>query len=231
MLRNLGIMKALLIEDEKDLRESILAYLNGNDWICEYAGSLSVAFQKIADFDYDCILLDLMLPDGDGLAALKELRKLGKTDGLIIISAKDSLDSKISGLQLGADDYLAKPFHLSELLARMQALVRRKQFQGNNLLRFNEIEIDVLAKTVIVNSHEAEFTKTEIDLLLYLIGNNGRVLSKSAIAEHLSGDRADMLDNHNFVYAHVKNLKRKLQDAGCTEYVKTVYGLGYKWQE
>ena len=223
-------MKALLVEDEQDLKESIVAYLQGNQWRCETAGTVSVALEKISDFEYDCILLDLMLPDGDGLKILDKLRSQGKMEGVIIISAKDSLDSKISGLEKGADDYLAKPFHLAELLARMQALVRRKQFQGNNLLHFNEIEIDVLSKTVRVNSIQADFTKTEIDLLLYLIGNNARVLSKAGIAEHLSGDRADLLDNHNFVYAHIKNLKRKLMDAGCPDYIKTVYGLGYKWE-
>lgn len=224
-------MKILLIEDEQELAESIIDYLQSNDVICEHAGDVAAAINKISSYDYDCILLDLMLPDGDGFKILTELKKLDKTDGIIITSAKDTLDTRLEGLKLGADDFLTKPFHLSELLARIQALVRRKQFNGKNIVRFNEIEVDVLSKTVKANNKIIDITKKEIDLLLYLIGNKDKVLSKAALAEHLSGDMADMLDNHGFVYAHVKNLKKKLNDAGCPDYIKTVYGLGYKWQE
>lgn len=223
-------MKLLLIEDEKDLANSIQNYLTGNDFVCEWAGNTKTAINKISNYDYDCVLLDLSLPDGNGFDVLTELKKQGKTEGVIIISAKETLETRIEGFTLGADDYLTKPFHLSELLVRIQALIRRKNFQGNNLVTCNEIEIDTLSKTVKVNSLKIEITKKEIDLLLYLIGNLNKVLSKSAIAEHLSGDMADMLDNHDFVYAHIKNLKNKLKDAGCDDYIKTVYGLGYKWQ-
>jgi DNA-binding response OmpR family regulator len=223
-------MKILLIEDEQELAESIIDYLQSNDVICEHADDIAAAISKIGSYDYDCVLLDLMLPDGDGFKVLTELKKLEKTDGIIITSAKDTLDTRLEGLKLGADDFLTKPFHLSELLARIQALVRRKQFNGKNLVRFNEIEVDVLSKTVKANNKLIDVTKKEIDLLLYLIGNNNKVLSKAALAEHLSGDMADMLDNHGFVYAHIKNLKKKLSDAGCPDYIKTVYGLGYKWQ-
>jgi DNA-binding response OmpR family regulator len=223
-------MKILLIEDEQELAVSIIEYLQSNDVICEHAANMVNALSKIVDYDYDCILLDLMLPDGDGFKILTELKKLEKTDGVIITSAKDSLNIRLEGLQLGADDFLTKPFHLSELLARIQALVRRKQFNGKNIVRFNEIEVDILSKTVMANSKAIGVTKKEIDLLLFLIGNNNKVLSKAALAEHLSGDMADMLDNHGFVYAHIKNLKKKLSDAGCVDYIKTVYGLGYKWQ-
>lgn len=223
-------MKLLLIEDEKDLANSIQNYLTGNDFVCEWAGNTKTAINKISNYDYDCILLDLSLPDGNGFDVLTELKKQGKTEGVIIISAKETLETRIEGFTLGADDYLTKPFHLSELLVRIQALIRRKNFQGNNLVTCNEIEIDTLSKTVKVNSIKVEITKKEIDLLLYLIGNLNKVLSKSAIAEHLSGDMADMLDNHDFVYAHIKNLKNKLKDAGCDDYIKTIYGLGYKWQ-
>lgn len=223
-------MKLLLIEDEKDLANSIQNYLTGNDFVCEWATNTKTAINKISNYDYDCILLDLSLPDGDGFEVLTELKKQGKTEGVIIISAKETLETKIEGFTLGADDYLTKPFHLSELLVRIQALIRRKNFQGNNIVTCNEIEIDTLSKTVKVNSLKIEITKKESDLLLYLIGNLNKVLSKSAIAEHLSGDMADMLDNHDFVYAHIKNLKNKLKDAGCDDYIKTVYGLGYKWQ-
>ncbi|MGO4821244.1 MULTISPECIES: response regulator transcription factor [unclassified Flavobacterium] len=223
-------MKLLLIEDEKELANSIQSYLTGNDFVCEWATTTQAAITKISNYDYDCILLDLMLPDGDGFAVLQELKKQHKTEGVIIISAKENLETRIEGFNLGADDYLTKPFHLSELLVRIQALIRRKNFNGNNLVTFNEIEIDTLSKMIKVNNKKVEVTKKEIDLLLYLIGNLNKVLSKSAIAEHLSGDMADMLDNHDFVYAHIKNLKNKLKEAGCDDYIKTVYGLGYKWQ-
>jgi DNA-binding response OmpR family regulator len=229
-------MKILLIEDEIELAKSIREYLISNDFVCEWAKNKREAMDKITAFDYDCVLLDLMLPVypeasgiGDGFDILLKIKELGKNDGIIIISAKETLDTRIEGFNLGADDYLTKPFHLSELLVRIQALIRRKNFDGNNTIVFNEIEVNLLAKTVKVHGKLMEITKKEFDLLLYLIGNKNRVLSKSAIAEHLSGDMADMLDNHDFVYAHAKNLKNKLRAANANEYIKTVYGLGYKW--
>jgi len=182
-----------------------------------------------ADYSYDCILLDLNLPGGDGLKILEEIKKRNISSGIIIISARDSLGDKITGLKIGADDYLAKPFSLSELSIRIYALMRRRQFSHNNILKSNEVEIDLLSKAVKVNDTSVILTKSEFDLLLYLIGNKNRVVSKNAIAEHLSGDLADMLDNHNFVYAHIKNLKSKLGDAGCTNCIKTIYGTGYQW--
>lgn len=223
-------MKILIIEDERYLAYSIKSYLKANDVLCEIANTIEMALEKIGAFEYDCILLDLMLPDGNGFEILSELKKKGKTEGIIIISAKETLETRIEGFNLGADDYLTKPFHLSELLVRIQALIRRKNFKGSNIIAFNELEIDILSKSVSVKGQKIEVTKKEIDLLLYLIGNKNKVLSKSAIAEHLSGDMADMLDNHDFVYAHIKNLKKKLSEAGCDDYIKTVYGLGYKWQ-
>jgi len=223
-------MKLLLIEDEKELAVSIKKYFTDKNFIIEWVNNKKDAIDKISIYEYDCILLDLMLPDGNGFDILKEVKDQKKTDGIIIISAKETLETRIEGFEIGADDYITKPFHLSELLVRVQALIRRKNFNGNNFIAFNEIQIDTLSKTVKVNSQKIDFTKKEIDLLLYLIGNENRVLSKSAIAEHLSGDMADMLDNHDFVYAHIKNLKRKLNDAGCGDYIKSVYGLGYKWK-
>ena len=224
-------MKILIIEDEIEIATNIKNYLSSNDLICESANSLKTAIEKIDLYSYDCILLDLMLTDGDGFKVLELLKKQNKTEGVIIISAKDTLETKIEGLTLGADDYLTKPFHLSELLVRIQALVRRKQFNGNNVISFNEIEIDTTSKTVKIKGNKIEFTKKEMDLLLFLIGNKNKVLSKSAIAEHLSGDMADMLDNHDFVYAHIKNLKKKLKEMGATDYLKSVYGTGYKWED
>lgn len=223
-------MKILIIEDEPEILESIFTYLKTNEIHCETANSFENAYEKIMLYNYDCILLDLMLPDGDGFSILKELKKLNKSDGVIIISAKETLETKIEGFTLGADDYLTKPFHLSELLVRIQALVRRKKFNGSNIVKFNEIEIDTISKVVKVNGSKIDFTKTEIDLLLFLIGNKDKILSKGAIAEHLSGDMADMLDNHDFIYAHIKNLKKKLKEMGASDYLKSVYGTGYKWE-
>lgn len=224
-------MKILLIEDEIEIATSIKDYLSSNDFVCELASTLKEASEKIDLYIYDCILLDLMLTDGDGFKILELLKKQNKTEGVIIISAKDTLETKIEGLTLGADDYLTKPFHLSELLVRIQALVRRKQFNGNNTVSFNEIEIDTISKSVKINGNKIEFTKKEMDLLLFLIGNKNKVLSKSTIAEHLSGDMADMLDNHDFVYAHIKNMKKKLKEMGASDYLKSVYGTGYKWED
>lgn len=223
-------MKILVIEDETELANSIVQYLSAENYLCELASTFHEAMDKIGIYNYDCILLDITLPDGNGLRILEEIKKVGKEDGIIIISAKDSISDKIMGLHIGADDYLTKPFHLSELTARIFSLVRRKQFKNSNVIKQNELEIDLLAKTVTVNSHVVALTKKEIGLLMYFIGNKNRVLSKSTLAEHLSGDFADMLDNHDFVYAHVKNLKKKLSDAGCESYIKTVYGTGYKWE-
>ena len=224
-------MKILIIEDEIEIARSINNYLSSNDFICESASTLKIAIEKVDLYSYDCILLDLMLTDGDGFKVLEALKKQNKTDGVIIISAKDTLETKIEGLTLGADDYLTKPFHLSELLVRIQALVRRKQFNGNNVISFNEIEIDTISKSVKIKGNKIDFTKKEMDLLLFLIGNKNKVLSKSAIAEHLSGDMADMLDNHDFVYAHIKNMKKKLKEMGAADYLKSVYGTGYKWED
>lgn len=222
-------MKILIIEDEADLAQSIAAYLAGGEYRCEFASGFGLAMEKIGTFDYDCIVLDLMLPDGNGLKILEELKRQEKQEGVIIVSAKNAVEDRISGLQMGADDYLTKPFHLSELMARIYSIIRRKQFNNSNIIRQHEIQIDLPAKTVSVHQQQVILTRKEFHLLIYFIGNKNKVISKSTLAEHLSGDLADMLDNHDFVYAHVKNLKKKLYDAGCRHYLKTVYGTGYKW--
>lgn len=223
-------MKILVIEDEPGLAQSIASYLQGENYVCEVAATFNDAYEKITMFYYDCILLDIMLPDGDGLKLLKELKKEKKQDGVIIISAKDSVEDKIAGLKIGADDYLPKPFHLSELGARIFSVIRRKQFDNSNQIVLNELSIDLLSKAVLVNNKSIELTKKEFDLLLFLIGNKNRAISKAAVAEHLSGDMAHMMDNFDFIYSHIKNLKRKLAEAGCKDYIKTIYGTGYKWE-
>ena len=223
-------MKVLIIEDEKDLAKSISEYLSEENYLCEFASTFRQAMDKINTYQYDCIVLDIMLPDGNGLDILEELKRQNKQDGVIIVSAKNAVDDRVNGLQMGADDYLTKPFHLSELMARVFSIIRRKQFDNSNKIQNNELQIDLLSKTVTINNQAIVLTKKEFDLLIYFIGNKNKVISKSTLAEHLSGDFADMLDNHDFVYAHVKNLKKKLYDAGCDHYLKTVYGTGYKWE-
>lgn len=223
-------MKILIIEDERELAQDISGYLAGQDYLCELAADYNQALDKIATYTYDCILLDLMIPFGDGLEVLEKLKSEKRSDGVIIISAKNALDDKIKGLQLGADDYLAKPFHLSELSARIHSIIRRKQFDNSNTITQNELKVELLSKTVMVGSNSVPLTKKEFDLLLLFLGNKNKVISKNALAEHLSGDIADMFDNHDFVYAHVKNLKKKLSEAGCENYLKTIYGTGYKWE-
>lgn len=223
-------MKVLIIEDEPELSSSMITYLTAQSYRCELASDYKQAMEKTGNYDYDCILLDLMLPGGSGMKILDALKTANKQDGVIIISAKNSLDDKIKGLQLGADDYLAKPFHLSELVARMYAVIRRRNFGNSNVIEQHELKIDLLAKTVTVKQEVVQLTKREFDMLLFFVGNKNKVVSKSALAEHLSGDLADMLDNHDFIYAHIKNLKKKLSEAGCDNYLKTLYGTGYKWQ-
>ena len=222
-------MKILIIEDEKALSESIAAYLKGEDYLCETVADFNSAMEKTELYDYDCILLDISLPGGSGLEILKELKANNKTDGILIISAKNSLDDKVEGLKLGADDYLPKPFHLSELSARIAAIIRRKNFSGSNLVKFNEIEIDTVAKTVSIEMKPFVLTRKEYELLLYFISNKGRVISKNAIAEHLWGD--DMDGNNDFIYTHIKNLRKKMLEFGGIDYIKSVYGMGYKFTD
>lgn len=220
----------MIIEDERELSDSIATYLAGEDYLCEFATSYAEAEEKIALYDYACILLDLMLPGGDGLQLLEMLKQQNKQDGVIIISARNSVDDKVTGLQNGADDYLAKPFHLPELSARIYSVIRRKQFGNTNTVQQHEISVDLLAKTVTVHQQPVILTKKEFGLLLLFMGNKNRVISKNALAEHLSGDMADMFDNYDVIYAHIKNLKKKLADAGCKNYLRTIYGTGYKWE-
>lgn len=222
-------MKILVIEDEIKLAESIHEYFE-KQYKVETASTFSEAANKIRNYDYDCILLDLMLPDGNGLNILKMLKEDNKTEGVIIISAKNSLEDKIEGLELGADDYLPKPFHLSELAARISSIIRRRKFQGRNTVQINDLTIDTDAKTVSCNGNLIDLTRKEYDLLIFLSVNKNRVISKDAIAEHISGEQADFLDNYDIIYAHIKNLKKKLTASGAEDHLKSVYGMGYKYE-
>jgi DNA-binding response OmpR family regulator len=220
-------LKILIVEDEAALSESIEEYLSTQEYHCDIARNFHDAIEKIEFNDYDCILLDITLPDGDGLKILERLKEDKKTDGVLIISAKNSLDDKIKGLDLGADDYLSKPFHLSELNARIAAIIRRKRFDGNNIIHFENLCINTQKKLVTVEKNPVELTKKEYELLLYFIANKKRLISKDAIAEHLWGN--ELSGGFDFIYTHIKNLRKKLMDAGDADYIKSVYGMGYKF--
>lgn len=224
-------MKILIVEDEHKLSDSIVTYLKSEKYLCEQAFDYNEALEKVRGYDYDCVLLDLMLPGGSGLDILRDIKRRNNPAGVIIVSAKDSLDDKVKGLEIGADDYLPKPFHLAELGMRVYAIIRRKEFGASNTLENNGIKINLLEKSVEANGRPVTLTKSEYDLLLFFIGNRNRVLSKGAIAEHLSGDFADMMDNFDFVYTHIKNLKGKLAQTGMPNCIQNVYGMGYKWIE
>lgn len=230
-------VKILIVEDEHRLSDNINDYLESQGYLCEQAFNFGEAKLKAGSYDYDCVLLDLMLPGGDGLDILREIRKRRNNEGVIIISAKDSLDDRINGLEIGADDYLPKPFALPELSARIYALIRRKEFSANNEMHSNGLTIDLLRKAVTVDDREdgkhktIDLTRTEYELLLFFVSNRNKVVSKAAIAEHLSGEMADMMDSFDFIYSHIKNLKAKLAKAGITDCIKTIYGTGYEWKE
>jgi len=221
-------MKVLIVEDESSLSKSITTYLSQNNFICDTALQFYEAKEKMHINDYDCIVLDITLPNGNGLELLKELKQTQRTDGVLIISAKNSIADKINGLELGADDYLIKPFHLGELAARINSIVRRRAFNGNNMMVVDKLNINILDKSVQTEKGVMDLTRKEYELLLYFISNQKRVLTKEAIIEHLWGTDAGM-SNYDFIYAHIKNLRRKLMAAGCADYIKAVYGMGYKF--
>ncbi|SEM75003.1 DNA-binding response regulator, OmpR family, contains REC and winged-helix (wHTH) domain [bacterium A37T11] len=222
-------MKILLVEDNRELADSIYSLSAQEGYICEVADSLSDACQKLLLFSYDCILLDIMLPDGNGMELLTQVKLQHMNCGILIISAKNALDDKIKALDDGADDYLTKPFHLSELNARLRAIYRRKQLGGNTLIIHQEISINTVSFEAKVHSTLLDITRKEFELLLYLVVNKNRVISRQAIAIHLWGDYIDNQPNFDFVYQHIKNLRKKISAAGGKDYIDTVYGLGYKF--
>lgn len=222
-------MKVLIIEDNRELAANIQEFLLREGYVCELCYNHQDAQKKITSFQYDCIILDIMLPDGNGLNLLQFIKSEKIPSSILIISAKNSLDDKVTGLELGADDYLTKPFHLPELHARLKAIYRRKNLKGDNEIAFNEIMINTDTMEARVNNDLLELTKKEFDLLLYFLVNKNRVLTRQSIAEHLWGDYTDNLSNFDFVYQHVKNLRKKITAANGREYIGTVYGLGYKF--
>jgi DNA-binding response OmpR family regulator len=223
-------MKILIVEDEKGLATSILSYLKMSGHVCELASDYRSANEKVHLYKYDCALIDINLPDGSGLDIIKQLKKENEPTGIIIISARDTIDDRIKGLDLGADDYLVKPFDLAELNARIKSLFRRMSFKGSNTIEVGELTIYPDEFKVTLNDKPFELTKKEYNLLMFFVANSNRVLAKETIAEHLWGDNIDMADSYDFVYAHIKNLRKKLQEKGLQEYIQTIYGIGYKFQ-
>ncbi len=224
-------MKILIVEDEIELLIAVSNYLTREKYICEMAESFQKAVEKLSVYEYDVILLDITLPDGNGLDLIKLIKQYNLPAGLIILSAKDSLDDKINGLDLGADDYLTKPFQLSELNSRIKAVLRRRKYDGTTLIKFNEITVNTDSKEVKVNNKPIRLTKKEYDMLLYFIINKNRVLTKEAIAEHLWDDNIDLADNFDFIYTHLNNLRRKIKSKNGNNYIQTIYGMGYKFTD
>jgi DNA-binding response OmpR family regulator len=223
-------MKILIIEDEELLAASVLNFLKREGYQCESVDSYNDAIMKINLYHYDILLVDITIIGGNGLDVIKEVKEKRINSGIIILSAKDSLDDKISGLDLGADDYLTKPFHLAELIARIKSVYRRKNFEGDKDIIFNEMKINPDANEVKIHDKPLTITKKEFDLLLYFLANKNRVLTKESIAEHLWGDNIDTVDSFDFIYTHIKNLRKKIIDAGGGDYIKSVYGMGYKFE-
>lgn len=223
-------MKYLIAEDELDLQQSIVTYLQRDGNVCEVASNYEEASEKVDIYDYDIIVLDINLVTGSGLDVLKSIKKEKKKAGVIIISANNSLFDKLEGLDLGADDYITKPFHLAELNSRINAVLRRGKYGGNEVIQFNEISINTKSRTAYIDDNLMSLTRKEYDLLVFFISNKERVLSKEIIAEHLWGDHSDLLDNFDFIYVHINNLRKKLTIKGA-KYIKTAYGSGYKFIE
>lgn len=218
----------LIVEDEKGLRDNVAQFLSKEQYIVELAPDFQTAMEKVSLYDYDCILLDVGLPDGNGLNLLRSLKSKQKRENVIIISAKDSLDDKLKGLELGADDYLTKPFHLAELNARIKAVIRRKALDGANVVRLNNMELDFDARILRVDHTDVHLNRKEFDILAFFVVNKNRLIYKSALAEHVWGDHMDNADNFDFIYSQIKNLRKKLKSHGANLEIQAIYGVGYK---
>lgn len=221
-------MKILVIEDEPGMRDSMVHSLQQEQYVVETAADFHAAQEKLGIYEYDCILLDIGLPGGNGLAILEELKKKNNAEGVIIVSAKNSLEDKVKGLDLGADDYLAKPFHLAELHARVKSVLRRKKLDGSRYVVCNNLKIDAEQRTTWINEEELPLNRKEFDILLYMVTNKNRLVNKSALAEHVWGDYIDEANSFDFIYSQIKNLRKKLKDTGAETEIQAVYGIGYK---
>ncbi len=221
-------MKILVVEDEKELLKSIHDSLIQEQFLIETAENYQSASEKIALYTYDCILLDIMLPGGNGLQLLQQLKDMDKSENVIIISAKDSLEDKLTGLELGADDYLTKPFHNAELNARIKAVLRRKNQDGKNSIEIANIELDLTERSFSVDGERITLNRKEFDILHFFLLNKKRLVTKTALAEHVWGDHIDQADNFDFIYYQIKNLRKKLQQSNAEIEIEAVYGIGYK---
>lgn len=224
-------MKLLIVEDNNRLLDTIQQTLSAAGFLCEIADSFLSASEKLALYRYDLIVVDINLPDGSGLELIKACKSNAPETGIVVISARNSIDNKVEGLELGADDYLTKPFDIAELIARVKSVIRRRNFKGDQVVCSNGISVETLAREVFVNDTSVDLTRSEYNILLFLLSNPNRVLTKESIAEHIWGDNMDLVDSFDFIYSHIKNLKKKITDAGGTNPVKTVYGVGYKWAD
>jgi DNA-binding response OmpR family regulator len=222
-------MKLLLVEDNLRLAEDMSSFMVTNGFIVEHAASLCESINKTDIYQYDLVIVDIGLPDGNGLDLIKHLKKRDSDTAILIVTAKNSIEDKVYGLDLGADDYITKPFHKSELNARIRSILRRKKFNSSNILKMNEIKIDIIAAQTYVQEKPVSLTKKEYDLLLYFMYNQNKVLMKENIAEHLWGDDIDQADSFDFIYNHIKNLRKKIIHAGGKDYIKSMYGMGYKF--
>ena len=221
-------MKILIIEDESSLRETMADSLRKEEYLVETAENFWTGREKIEVYDYDCILLDIGLPGGDGFDLLEDLRKQGKADGVIIVSARNSLNDRVTGLNLGADDYLPKPFHLAELTARVKSVIRRRRFAGSNKIQCNDLEIDTESRSVRARGRVLSLNRKEFDILLYLVVNKDRLVNKTALAENVWGDYIDEMNSFDFIYSQIKNLRKKLKDQEINLQIQAIYGIGYK---
>lgn len=221
-------MKILVIEDERELQNVILESLKKEQYVVEVASTFKEGEDKLIGFDYDCVLLDIMLPDGNGIDLLRNIKAQGKEDAVIIISAKDSIDDKVLGLELGADDYLTKPFHLSELHARIKSVLRRRNQNGQQSTKWNNVEIFHDDRLVLVNGKSVDFNNKEFAMLYYFVVNANRLVTKTSLAEHIWGDYVDDVDSFDFVYSQVKNLRKKLKTSQAELAIQSIYGMGYK---
>lgn len=221
-------MKLLVVEDNQQLLDIIVNRLRGEQYICESATDFFKAQEKVGVYFYDLLIVDINLPGGSGLELIRQVKKQEPATGIIVISARNSLDNKIEGLELGADDYLTKPFDVSELAARVKALIRRKNFSGQAAICYGDISMDTTSREVTANGEIIELTKSEYDILLFFFSNPGRVLTRESIAEHIWGDHMDLADSYDFIYSHIKNLRKKITATGARDLIKAIYGIGYK---
>ena len=224
-------MKLLIVEDQRELLDAVSAVLQQAGYRCEQASTFLEAEDKVHMYAYDAVVVDINLPGGSGLDIIRIVRKLHPATGVLVISARDSLENKLEGLEIGADDYITKPFDMAELAARVRSVLRRRHFSGKDTLRFGDISIDTTSREVFVGERSVDLTKSEYDLLLFFFTNPRRVLSKESLAEHVWGDNMDLADSFDFIYSHIKNLRKKLTAAGSADPIKAVYGIGYRLAE